>query len=213
MHKLINSLLFSVVFTIVFAAQAIAEESRWYDLFDGKTLEGWRVAEHPDSIRVEKGVIICDGARAHAFYDGGVGKHDFKNFELEAESMLVPGASSGIYFHTEYQEKGFPGKGHELQINNTHRTPKRTGSLYEIVNLDTTKVKDNEWIKLRIVVEAKRIQLFVNGDRAVDYTEPADYQPDAERPGRKIASGTVALQCTDPASTAYFRNIRIRMLP
>jgi len=190
-----------------------ADGAGWQNLFNGATLDGWKVAEHPESIRVENGTIVCDGPRAHAYYVGPIGNHDFKDFELEAEAMTVPGASSGIFFHTEYQEKGFPTKGHELQINNTHRTPKRTGSLYEVVNLSETKIKDDEWIKLRILVEGKRIQLFVNGERTVDYTEPADYQPSAERPGRKISSGTVALQCTDAASKTSFRNIRVKLLP
>ena len=119
---------------------------------------------------------------------------------------------SPCVLHTEFQDKGFPNKGHEAQINNTHRTPKRTGSLYEVVNLHETSVKDDEWIKLRILVEGKRVQIFVNGVQTVDYTEPADYVPSTERPGRKIESGTFAMQCTDPASKAYFKNIRVRVL-
>ena len=215
MHDTRLTFLFAILLLTCLARSAPvqAADEEGVALFDGKTLSGWKVAEHPESIRAENGMIVCDGARAHAYYEGPFQNHDFKNFDLTAEAKLAPGASSGIYFHTAYQKAGFPSKGHEYQINNTHRTPKRTGSLYEVVNLHDTTVKDDEWIKIRILVVDKRIQLFVNGERTVDYTEPADYVPSPERPGRSIGSGTIALQCTDPTSKAWFRNIRIRSLP
>ena len=55
---------------------------------------------------------------------------------------------------------------------------------------------------MRILVEGKRIQVFVNGVQTVDYTKPAVYLSPIERPGRKIESGTFAMQCTDPKSKA-----------
>ncbi|HMP06088.1 MAG TPA: hypothetical protein PJ982_07045, partial [Lacipirellulaceae bacterium] len=30
----------------------------WYVLFDGKSLDGWRAAENPESFRVEDGVVV-----------------------------------------------------------------------------------------------------------------------------------------------------------
>jgi hypothetical protein len=32
----------------------------------------------------------------------------------------------------------------------------------------------------------------------------------AERPGRKLSSGTIALQAHDPGSLVYYRNIRVK---
>ncbi len=56
----------------------------WTPLFDGESLAGWKVAEHPDAVRVQDGVIVCDGPRAHAFYVGDVHNADFKNFERKS---------------------------------------------------------------------------------------------------------------------------------
>jgi hypothetical protein len=75
---------------------------------------------------------VADGARSHLFYTG----RDFKNFELEVEALAQTACNSGVYFHTAYQETGFPTKGFEVQINNTaggegtYRERKKTGSLY-----------------------------------------------------------------------------------
>ena len=89
-------------------------------LFDGKGLSGWKAGEHPNSFQVRNGTIVCGGPRAHLFYAGDAKDADFKNFELKAEVMTTPGAESGIFFHTEYREQGFPNKGYQAQINNTH---------------------------------------------------------------------------------------------
>jgi len=42
---------------------------------------------------------------AHAFYDGPVNNHDFKNFELMADVMTAPNSNGGVYFHTEFPER------------------------------------------------------------------------------------------------------------
>ena len=92
-----------------FATDSAADADGWISLFDGKSLDGWRASEHKDSCRVEEGVIVVGGGgRSHLFYDGPVENHDFKNFELKAEVMTQPGSNSGVYFHTEYQEKTGP---------------------------------------------------------------------------------------------------------
>jgi hypothetical protein len=60
-------------------------------------------------------VLIVKGDRSHLFYVGSVQNHD-----------------SGVYFHTTFQESGWPNKGHEVQVNNTHSDPKKTAGLYGV---------------------------------------------------------------------------------
>ena len=104
----------------------------WIRLFDGKTLNGWKASDNPGTFRIEKGMIVVDGPRSHLFYVGPVMNHNFKNFEFKAEVMTTPGSNSGMYFHTEYRESGWPTRGYEVQVNNTHPDPRKTGSLYAI---------------------------------------------------------------------------------
>ena len=97
----------------------IAHNNGWVSLFDGKSLDGWK-ANKPGTFSVEDGSIKVAGNTAHLFYDGTVMNHDFTNFEFKAQVMTRPGSNSGIYFHTTYQEDGFPDKGFEVQVNNSH---------------------------------------------------------------------------------------------
>ncbi len=58
-------------------------KSKWIPLFDGKTLNGWKVGEHAETFSVDSGCIIAHGQTAHLFYEGDVEGHDFKNFRLQ----------------------------------------------------------------------------------------------------------------------------------
>ena len=80
----------------------------WESLFDDKTLNGWKASENKDTFSVRDGMIVAAGPRSHLFYVGPVQKANFKNFELKADCFTTPGSNSGIYFHTEYQETGWP---------------------------------------------------------------------------------------------------------
>jgi hypothetical protein len=196
------------------ADESAGDGESWISLFDGESLDGWRASENKDSCKVEDGVIVVGGGeRSHLFYDGLVNDHDFKNFELKLEAMTEPGANSGVYFHTEYQEEGWPSKGYEAQVNNSQEDWRRTGSLYAVEDVSESPAKDNEWFDYHIIVRGKQITLKVNGDTIVDYTEPEDPpQPDSTR-DRRLSSGTIALQAHDPGSIVYFRKIRIKPLP
>ena len=193
-------------------AQKNAGGAGWVSLFDGKTFNGWKVGDHDSTFKIENGAIKVNGPVAHLFYVGDVRQHEFKNFEFKAQVMTLPGSNSGIYFHTTYQEKGWPEKGFEVQVNNSHTDWKRTGSLYDVVDVREKYAKDNEWYTEHIIVKGKRVIIKINDKTVVDYTEPEGYQPDASHSGRKIGSGTFALQGHDPGSTVYFKNIMVKPL-
>jgi len=185
------------------------DKDGWYTLFNGKNLEGWKPSENKDCFKVQDGCLVAHGKRSHLYYDGPVCGHDFKNFEFVAEVKTFPKSNSGIYFHTVYQEKGWPGKGYECQVNATHSDRKKTGGLYGVRDvLDNAPHKDGEWFTYAIKVQGKKITLKVNGKTTCEYTEPDD-----AKGGRKLDHGTIALQGHDPGSTVMYRNIKIRPLP
>jgi hypothetical protein len=197
-----------------------AQDSGWVDLFDGKSLNGWNPSENKASWKVVDGYLYADGPRSHLFYNGPVRGAQFKNFELETEVMASPLANSGVYFHTQFQESGFPAKGFEIQVNNSaqgegaYRERKKTGSLYGIRNLYRAMVKDNEWFTLNAAVRGKNIQIRLNGVLVVDFTEPdPPVLAEGSDRGRVISGGTFALQCHDPGSKAKYRKVRVRPLP
>lgn len=199
--------------SIASTSTAAGQEAGWQSLFDGKTLDGWRASERPDSFRVQDGQIVVKGERAHLYYTGPVQQHDFRDFELRLEVMTYPGANSGVYFHTAWQDEGWPGKGYEVQVNNTQSDPKRTAGLYGVQDNYKAPAADNTWFELTVRVQGKHVTTFVDGKQIVDYTEPADAQRPAAMAGRVLGSGTIALQAHDPDSEVHYRNIRIRALP
>jgi len=210
---IITLLLVSVFVSIHVKAQShSADKSGWISLFDGKSLNGWK-ASHPETFKVENGCIVTDGPRSHLYYVGSVENHDFKNFEFKIDVMTKPGANSGIYFHTKFQASGFPDSGFEVQINNSHSDWKRTGSLYDIVDFAHKYAKDNEWFTMYIKVYGRNVQIKINNDEVVNWTQPAAYVVPEGHPGRFISDGTFALQVHTQGDILYFKNIKVRPLP
>ncbi len=183
------------------AAAAPSEDEGWISLFNGEDLTGWKISDN-GLFKVEDGKIVVSGPRAHLFTE-----QEFTNFEFSAEVMTTPGSNSGIYFHTKFQETGWPEIGHEAQVNVSQKDPVKTGSLYNIVKLFETPAKDNEWWTQRVIVQGKHIQIFVNDQQVVDYVEPDEVEGT-----RKLSSGSFALQAHDPDSVVYYRNIKVKPL-
>lgn len=202
---------------------AAAPEPGFTSLFNGKDLTGWKAGGPQDSFTVKDGAIVTTGATSHLYYDGPFHAHAFRNFELKVDVMTRHGANGGVYVLTEYESSGgnvratgrFPSKGFEIQVNNSHTDRVRTGSLYHVSDtvVDDSPVKDDEWFTEDIIVRGDTITIAVNDKRVVQWTQPADWDGGREGPGRRITGpGTIALQCHDPNSTVYYRNIRIKLL-
>ncbi len=185
----------------------------WISLFNGKNLDGWKVGNNASTFSIEDGTIKVAGPVAHLFYMGDVENHDFKNFEFKARVMTKPGSNSGIYIHTRYQEDGWPKYGYEVQVNNSHTDWKRTGSLYNIVDIRENYAKDNEWYTEYIKVQDNRILIKINDVVVVDYTQPEHpMRKDGEK-DRVLSHGTFALQGHDPKSVIFYKDIMVKPLP
>ena len=185
----------------------------FYTLFNGKDLNDWKASENPDTFKIEDKKLVVNGPRAHLYYMGPINNHDFKNVHLKAELMTFPKANSGIYFHTEYQDRGFPNKGFECQVNETHGDIKKTGGLYNVKDvLNQSPAKNNEWYKYDIIVKDKTVTLKINGKTTTEWTQPDDWKGPPGMPGRVLGSGTIAIQGHDPGSKTIFRSIKIKPL-
>jgi hypothetical protein len=194
------------------ATAADRVEKGFTPLFNGKDLTGWTKAkEHEGTFSVKDGAIVANGERCHLFYSGPVGKADFKNFELKVDVMTQANSNGGIYFHTAYQDTGWPAKGFEVQVNNTHRDWRKTGGLYAVQD-NKEAFEDGKWFTEHIIVKDNAVTIMVNGKKTAEWTQPADWKGIENFPDRKLMSGTIALQGHDPGSTVYYKNIRIKPL-
>ena len=176
----------------------------WVTIFDGKTFNNWKISEHPETFTIKDGSIVVFGERAHLFYEGPVGNHNFKNFEFKASVMTTPGSNSGIFVHTEFQPEGWPSKGYEIQVNNTHTDWRKTGSVYALQDVKVAPANDNEWFTEHIIVNGDKVTVKVNDKIINEYTE--------KDPAR-IRTGTVALQGHDPKSKVFYKDVMVKILP
>ena len=197
-------------------ASAQEKEAGWKTIFDGTSLDGWKSNDEvPGCFTIEDGALKVEGGRAHLFYVGKDGKASFRNFEVRLKVKTTSGSNSGVYVATQFQEKGWPEKGYECQVNSTHKDRKKTGGLYAIVDvLDDAPSTDGEWFVYDIKVDGQKITVKVDGKVTAEYEEPADAA--AQRPdnmkGRLLAPGTIGIQAHDPKSVTYYEKIELKIL-
>jgi hypothetical protein len=130
---------------------------------------------------------------------------------LKIDVQTEPKSNGGVYFHSKFQEDDWPKYGYEVQVNNTHEDPRKTGGLYQVQDVKEAPAKDGEWFTMHVVVKDKTIKIDVDGKQTVDFTEAADRKA-GEQFTRKLDRGTFALQAHDPESTVRYKNIRVKRL-
>lgn len=207
--SVICAIVLSVAAGVVRAADEKTEEG-FVKIFNGKDWTGWKVAERPEAFTIVDGAIVAKGDRAHAFYVGD--EKPFVDFELRLEIMTKPGSNGGVYFHTQYQDNGWPKYGFETQVNQTFtKDPRKSASLYAVKDVKEQIVKDDEWYTHTVIVKGDKVTIKLNDKVVNEYTEPAGTQPGKDFT-RKLDKGTFALQAHDPKSEIHYRNIRVKRL-
>ncbi|MBN1360253.1 MAG: DUF1080 domain-containing protein [Sedimentisphaerales bacterium] len=206
----------AIVCAVLVAAPTVAQvgDPQWLSLFDGKTLDGWKASENEGTFEVVDGAIVAHGRRSHLFYAGPVEDANFHDFELKVDVMTELASNGGIYFHTQYQQRGWPAQGFEAQVNNSYLIdPRKTGSLYMVQDVSDSPVKDGVWFTEHIIVRGKSVIIRIDDRTVVDWTQPEPPQPPADMPERVLGDGTFALQGHDPISTVRYKNIYVKPLP
>ena len=190
-------------------AASSSGQEEWISLFDGATLSGWEGNE--EYFRVENGVIVGGTTAAPIPQNEFLcSENSYGDFEMELEFRLDEGVNSGVQIRSEripdsHETIGYQadlGAGYwgaiydESRRNRVLLAPR--DSLIERI-LDPTG-----WNHYRILAQGPRIQLFINGERTVDYTET---EPDIAQ------SGVICLQIhSGPPGEVRFRELRIREL-
>ena len=187
---------FAFVALALTSAVARAEEG-WITLFNGKDLTGWKANELPENWEVKDGAIHGHGNRSHLFYMD----KEFTDFHYKADLKLTKGSNSGMYIRTAYADGGWP-KGYEAQVNNSHRDPKRTGSLYNFVDVTEQLVPDDTWWTQEVIAKGNHIVIKVNGKTVVDFTDEKN----------TFTKGHFAFQQHDPGSKVEIKNVMVKPL-
>jgi hypothetical protein len=194
----------------------------WVSIFDGKTLEGWKANESYPGFRVEDGSIVGFGQKNHLYYM----KEEYKNFELMIDVKINKGGNSGVYVKSQWQDANWPTTGFELQVNNSHTDPVKTGSLYNIIKIFKAQHGDDEWFTYHIICKGNELTCRVNGETLYTYVDPGAGRPQGggqggqgqaptitDRNKRISQTGYIALQHHDPGTVPLFKNIFVKKLP
>ena len=179
------------------AALSAADNDGWVSMFDGKTLNGWKANQSPESWTVRDGAITGDGEVSHLFWM----TQECENCEFKAEVKISHGGNSGMYFRTAFGP-GFP-KGYEAQVNSSHTDPVKTGSLYNFHKIFDQLIADDTWGTQDIIAQGNHIVIKVNDKTVTDYTDEKN----------TYTKGYLALQQHNKGSVVQYRKLMFRPLP
>lgn len=199
------------------ALNTFAAEPGFTDLFDGKTLQGWRyVGPRAGSYFVENGLLVTSiDCRGNLFTEA-----EYINFVLRFDFKLTEGANNGIGIRAPF-EGDAAYQGMEIQIldhdaavyKGKLRPAQYHGSIYDVFPAKTGFLKPvGEWNREEISADGSHIVVTLNGTAIVDADLSTVTDPEVlkKHPGLRRATGHIGLLGHD--SRVEFRNLRIKKL-
>ncbi len=203
-----------VLLVLVLGLNSAKAEDGFTPLFDGKTLAGWE--GNKKVFRVEKGAIVAGSLENKVEHNEFLcTTKEYGDFELRLKAKLVgKGDNAGVQFRSQRIPKHFEVIGYQCDMGNA-AGKSIWGALYDesrrkkfLVTGDHDKLtkvlKPDDFNDLVIRCEGTHIQIWVNGEKTVDYQEE---EKDIALKG-KIA---VQIHGGEPAQASY-KEIRIKEL-
>jgi Domain of Unknown Function (DUF1080) len=205
-------------FTGAAFCQSTDDEKGFVNLFDGKSLNGWKLirGQGPGYV-VKDGVLICPS-------DGGGNlftEKEYSNFIFQFEFKTEPGGNNGVGVRTTLEgDAAYAGM--EIQIlDDQHerykgkiKSEQHHGSIYDVIPARTGFLKPaGEWNHEEVTADGSRIRVKLNGVIILD-SDLDIVQEEAvlkKHPGIKRKSGHIGF--LGHGSLVEFRNIRIKVLP
>lgn len=208
-------------------------EDGWELLFDGESMENWRVYNQEDIPAgwvVEDGAMVFDPEQRNDQYGLDIiTKETYGDFELKLEWWLSEAGNSGIFYHViEQEDKALYWSGPEMQILDNENHPdadqgvdgnRKAGSLYDLIPAVPQNAKPfGEWNSVKIVAKGDVIEHWQNGEMVLSFDRSTEEWKNlvagskfAPHPEFGIAAeGHIALQ--DHGDLVKFRNLKIRSL-
>jgi Domain of Unknown Function (DUF1080) len=194
------------------------DENGFVTLFDGKSLNGWKLVRgHGPGYVVKDSVLVCPA-------DGGGNlftEKEYSNFIFRFEFKTEPGGNNGVGIRAPL-EGDAAYQGMEVQIlDDGHerykgkiKSEQHHGSIYDVIPARTGFLKPaGEWNEEEIMANGSRIRVTLNGVIILD-ADLDIVREDAtlkKHPGLKNKSGRIGF--LGHGSLVEFRKIRIKILP
>jgi hypothetical protein len=177
------------------------DDSDFTLVFDGKTLDGWKMAGD--------GRFIIAGSDASLQSEGGMGllwysERIYNNFILKLEwKVSDEGDNSGVFVRFPDPDNN-PNiavrEGYEIQIDDKAGDPMhQTGAIYDFAapNKKVSKIR-GQWNTMEIQTKNQSYTVIINGHKVTEFT------------GSRMTEGYIGLQAHDDKSKVSFRNIMIK---
>ena len=212
------------------SAKKSGDGGQWTQLFDGKSLAGWRGYKAADAKatrwKVENGTLTVPqtGAGDTKGRNDLITDATYDQFHLRWEWKIAQGGNSGVkYFVLEDEPAAI---GHEYQLIDDERHPdakigphRQTAALYDVMQAHDRPIKPaGEWNTSEVIVRGKHVTHILNGKTVLEY--------DLESPALKEAitkskfkdvkrfgtpqSGHILVQ--DHGDAVWYRKIEIQRL-
>ncbi len=198
--------LFTALASLVLAVTALADDTGFKPLFNGKDLTGWHL-RRPDA---ENSWTVVNGVLKNTVEPGQhgvdlVGDEKFWNFTVKYEYMVPDGSNSGFYLRGR----------HELQILGDFASGKATktgnGAIYNHTAPSRFAGKPaGEWQTVEATIIGNKITVILNGKKIHDNVE-CDHATGSELDGNVKEPGAFFLQ--GDHGTVSFRKIMVKVLP
>ena len=194
----------------ILLAQSTAADDSFTPLFDGKTFTGWE--GNQSVFRIEDGAVVGGSLKANVARNEYLcTTKSYRNFELRLKfKLLGDDVNGGVQFRSERVPKSNEMIGYQADMGQ-----KYWGCLYDERRhkqlVGPTKeeqqklIHRNDWNDYVIRAEGRHVQLWLNGQKTVDYSEPDTSIPQEGVFGLQIHKGIPA--------EAWYKDIVIRELP
>ena len=205
--------LFSLIVIIILATLAFSGTTAWTSLFDGKTMNGWRLMAvhggHGGIWEVKDGSLIGDQEKDHQ--GGLIGtEKKYGDFEIELEFKADLPVDTGLFLRTRDDGMGY-------QITIDYRKDGTVGSLYApaeggFIQINKTwekAFKKYGWNKLRARIEGQpaHVRSWLNDKKMIDFTDSRERFPAEGYIGLQVHGGE---DSWGEKSKVRYRNIRMR---
>ena len=175
--------------------------SNFTSIFDGKTLDGWKMAGNGRFMIVESDAALqSEGGMGLLWYS----ENKYKNFIFKLEwKVSDEGDNSGVFVRFPDPDDN-PNiavrEGYEIQIDDRAGDPiHQTGAIYDFVAPSKVVSKPpGQWNTMEIQVLSQSYTVIINGQKVTEFT------------GSRMTEGYVGLQAHDDKSKVSFRNILIK---
>jgi len=187
-------LLWTIVIALV-SIPVVAEEGKWVNMFDGKSLDNWTQKNGTATYRIVGKRIVGKTAKGspNSFL---CSNKEYGDFEMQFQVRCADELNSGVQIRSKTKEPKTAAEkeanvgrvyGPQVEIEASGENGAQAGYVYGEATgrgwltpperlVAHKHFKDGKWNTYRIIAKGPRIQTFINGQKIEDITDEEIYK-------------------------------------